>query len=396
MNRMLACTLAVFCGVAFAQDDQTTRTFFQRLIKPMPEVTGRDTQVFIGQLPPQFPLTPPPKLKVIGSIVNTEHGGSLNRATEVHFDAAMRAVELRQYVKTHLSGWTERAWVCRAAGPVNNPANCTQSLYRKKPNQALDVQLRVTSGGISGVLALRESPEVTNMVGQWQSSTYTPGRMTVNPNPTPQPFPSAAPVQRGLLDAYHEGQSEVRLVQDGNASQWRLERWNLATGKRIWQVQGPVGQPKLLRTGQGEGAVVIEITWFEPLRGQTLLYRLSDGKRLLAGDFEVSTVKSGLALVLPVVAPPENIDPSERFDHPKRLYGRVLELQSGKTLTANFPIPARKGCGPVKMVSQDVYDRLPSHTELSVKRQDNCGTFLASFDWAKVPLPPAKVSAVLR
>lgn len=84
------------------------------------------------------------------------------------------------------------------------------------------------------------------------------------------------------------------------------------------------------------------------------------------------------------------LPPSDPFlADPSQLTGEVLDTRTGRTLTRNFPVPGRPGCGALKpiVVSSNMPQYSLNGPLLLVPRRDGCGIFQAVFEWTNVPLP---------
>lgn len=214
-----------------------------------------------------------------------------------------------------------------------------------------------------------------------------------------QPLSPSAPFT--VQDHYVDGRLEVEMLWQGQPGEnwggqgkWRLQVRERSTGRNLWTAEDR-GQPTLLRTGQGQGAVVMEALTSGAITSRTTsLYRLRDGQRLTRGFLTVPAIQQGKALLIPLLSPQDApFLPSQQAD-PARLPGQVMDVNTDRTLTRTFPIPARPGCGPVQVVESNLNDWEVKGAQLVVRRQDKCGKFQAVFEWTKVPLPrPAFQSA---
>lgn len=197
-----------------------------------------------------------------------------------------------------------------------------------------------------------------------------------------------------VQDSYTDGSLEVQMLRQGQPGEdwggqgkWRLQVRGSNTGRSLWTAED-WGEPTLLRTGEGQGAVVMEaLTSGAIISRTTSLYRLRDGQRLAKGFLTVPAVRQGKALLIPLLSPQDAPFLPPRQADPVRLPGQVMDIQTGRTLTRTFPIPARPGCGPVRAVESNLNDWAVKGTQLTVRRQDNCGRFQAVFEWTRVPLP---------
>lgn len=161
---------------------------------------------------------------------------------------------------------------------------------------------------------------------------------------------------------------------------------DIHTGQTLWKIYTTgvlVPEP----VGRGQGVVIITAIRSGAItRAETFLLRLGDGKLLRRGLFKVPGVREGKALLVTY----GDVPPSDPFlSDPSRLTGEVMDTVTGRTLTRNFPIPRRPGCGDLKRLSiiSNMQTFELNGSQLLVPREDKCGKFQAVFEWTKVPLP---------
>ncbi|GAA5532073.1 hypothetical protein [Deinococcus aluminii] len=190
-----------------------------------------------------------------------------------------------------------------------------------------------------------------------------------------------------LQNAYTDG--NIQVITAEHADQFggalALAR-DTRTGRTRWKTYTTgvlVPEP----VGRGQGVVnIMALRSGAITTAETFFFRLGDGKLLRRGLFKVPDVREGKALLVTYGQLP--IGDAFLAD-PSRLTGEVLDIRTGRTLTRNFPIPKRQGCGelrPIPVIS-NMQQYSVNGPLLLVPRQDHCGKFQAVFEWAKVPLP---------
>lgn len=119
------------------------------------------------------------------------------------------------------------------------------------------------------------------------------------------------------------------------------------TGRTLWKTYTTgVLVPEEVRRGQGV-VVITAIRSGAITMAETFFFRLKEGKLLRRGLFKVPDVREGKALLVTY----GQVPPGDAFlADPSRLTGEVLDTRTGRTLTRNFPIPKRQGCGDLKPI----------------------------------------------
>lgn len=206
----------------------------------------------------------------------------------------------------------------------------------------------------------------------------------------PQPPPLVGPPLPSNYEAqnvYRDGDIQVITAKqtDPYVDAIALAR-DIHTGRTLWK-RYTTGVLVPEQVGQGQGVVVITAIRSGAITtAETYLLRLNDGKLLRRGLFKVPDVHEGKALLVTY----GQVPPGDAFlTDPSRLTGEVMDTHTGKTLTRNFPVPKRPGCGELRPIP--VISNVPQFSVngplLLVPREDRCGRFQAVFEWAKVPLP---------
>uniref|UniRef100_UPI001CEF910A hypothetical protein n=2 Tax=Deinococcus wulumuqiensis TaxID=980427 RepID=UPI001CEF910A len=192
---------------------------------------------------------------------------------------------------------------------------------------------------------------------------------------------------------YTDGPRQVvtALCNDAKGGALVLMR-DRASGRTLWK-RDVQATPVLTDVGRGHGAVTLySVITGAPTRREDWLLRLSDGAVLRRGNFTTEAISGDHALLIDRDEAP----PSAAFlTDGSRLTGEVRSLASGKTLTRDFPIPARPGCGQPRVIGADREGGIGTNVQrygvqgrtLTVPRVDECGQFNTVFDWATVPLP---------
>lgn len=203
------------------------------------------------------------------------------------------------------------------------------------------------------------------------------------------PLPGCYRVNR----LYSDGPRQVitAICGDVKGSALVLAR-DRTSGRTLWK-RDVKATPVLTPVGQGHGAVTLYSVIPGALtRREDWLLRLSDGALLRRGNFSTEAVMGDRALLIDRDEAPLSaaflVDGS-------RLTGEVRSVASGQTLTRDFPIPARPGCGLPRVIGADRPGGIGTNLQqyaveggrLTVPRMDDCGRFNTVFEWSRVPLP---------
>ncbi|WP_147364069.1 hypothetical protein [Deinococcus cavernae] len=223
------------------------------------------------------------------------------------------------------------------------------------------------------------------------------GRATPAPSLIGAPLPAGYVVNRNftpeLSSVYRdEGRQISVALRPGNYTFLVMAR-DARTGRTLWKFHGQ-GTASVDARLAGQGAVMVTvITTGAITRSQALLLDARTGSVRRKGLFTLEGVRDGKALFMQYDEAP----PSAAFlADPNVLLGEVMQVRTGRTLTRNLPIPTRPGCGPLKTLkvgSNMQAFRMNDRQQLVATRQDRCGTFQATFDWWKVPLPAPKIES---
>ena len=192
---------------------------------------------------------------------------------------------------------------------------------------------------------------------------------------------------------YTDGPRQVVTAMCNNAkgSALLLVR-DRASGRTLWK-RDVQATPVLTGVGRGHGAVTLYSVITGALtRREDWLLRLSDGTVLRRGNFTTEAIVGDHALLIDRDEAP----PSAAFlVDGSRLTGEVRSVSTGNTLTREFPVPPRPGCGSPQVIGADRAGGIGTNVQqytvkgntLTVPRVDRCGQFNTTFQWATVPLP---------
>ena len=196
---------------------------------------------------------------------------------------------------------------------------------------------------------------------------------------------------------YSDGPRQVitAICGDVKGSALVLAR-DRASGRTLWKSDWK-GVPVLTGAGRGHSAV----TLYSVISGDILtrredsLLRLSDGAVLRRGNFTTEAVVGDHALLIDRDKASLGSPGAPFLVNGSKLTGEVRSVASGQTLTRDFPIPARPGCGLPRVIGADRPGGIGTNLQqyavkggrLTVPRIDDCGKFNTVFQWSKVPLP---------